>query len=264
MNKFFAKIFKEIKTGENLDLYLTILLAIVVAILGILQVISFEILSAAILATLGLLASSLLSSRRSTTEIKSSFDKLSSTTSELQEKIQKSSSISELLIKAYPDLTEKLRSAKNVSIEGSTLMSTVTRYTTAFEQLLQRGGALKILVSEAVPEVLAMQVYRSSSIKDPVIMANDMQSHVAVMKTLTNKIHQPDLLEIKLMPYLASYSLFIIEDKDGITEIYVKLLPFQKSDSESPTFKVDSKNDPIWYKFFSKQFELLWESAHKI
>lgn len=57
-----------------------------------------------------------------------------------QDKFRRSKRISEFLTQSYPDLTELLRKAKQVSIEGSTLMSTVNRYRTEFIQLLQRGG----------------------------------------------------------------------------------------------------------------------------
>ena len=63
--------FKELKNGENLDLYVTITISITVAILGVIGVTKFEILSAAMLAVLGLLANSLLTSRRTMSDVQS-------------------------------------------------------------------------------------------------------------------------------------------------------------------------------------------------
>jgi len=255
-------VLKEIRRGENLELYLTIILAITVAILGILQIAKFEVISAVILATLGLLASSLLSSRRVITDVKASFDELNAAVKALE--TQGVGHISELLTRSYPDFTEQIRTAKRVSIEGSTLMSTVTRYAGEFARLLQRGGTLRILVSEPVPEVLAMQVFRSSSLKDPTEMKKLMEGNVAVMKALADKASSPDQFEIRVMPYLAPYSLVIIEGDDDISRAYVKLLPFQRPEPESPTFEVHSQYDGEWFQFFLDQFERMWAQSRKV
>ena len=264
MAKILGTIFKELRRGENLDLYLTVLLAVVIAIFGILQIASFEIISAAILGTLGLLASSLITNRRASAEAQESFDKLVSNIKSLQDRIGRKTYISELLSLAYPDLTEEIRTAKRVSVEGSTLGSTATRYFAEFTHLLQRGGELRILVSEPTPEVLAMQVFRSSSIKDPAMMTASVNSNVAMMKSLGDKISHPELFEIRTMPYIASYSLAIIEGADGIKKAYVKLLSVQKPEAESPSFELHSRYDEKWFEFFSDQFEKMWTGAYKV
>ncbi len=263
MKKALDRMFDEIKRGENLDLYLTILLAVVIALLGIFQVANFEILSAVILAILGLLASSLLVSRRTITEVKSSFDELASASRTLQEKISNNGHISDFFIRSYPELSGQLQTAKRVSIEGSTLRSTVT-YLAELKKLLQRGGSLRILVSEPVPEVLAMQVFRSSSIKDPVMMTNDMNSQMAMMKSLAEKAQKEGQFEIKTMPYLASYSILMIENDDGVSKIFVKLLPFQRAEKESPAFEIDSQHDTTWFSFFNDQFEKMWLESKSV
>jgi len=257
MGKTFDTILKEIRRGENLDFYLMILLASIVAVLNLLQ---HEVVSAVTLAILSLLAYSFLTARRSMADIKEALDQLASTVRILQQR----GHISDLLRRAYPDFTEHFRTAERVSIGGSTLMSTVQRYSAEFKQLLQSGGSLRVLVSEPVPEVLAMQVFRSSSIKDPALMTSHIQANIAMMKSLADKVPHPELLEIRVMPYLASYSLAILEDKNGASKIYVKLLPFQRPEPESPTFEVDSHHDPEWSEFFLDQFDRMWESSRKV
>jgi hypothetical protein len=263
MNKAIRTIIKEIKHGENIDIYLTIFLALVVAVLGIIPVVEAKVIGAVTLATLGLLASSLLSTRRASAEMKEAYEKLASNVRKLEEKIEDSNHLSDFLIQAYPDVTEQLRKAKRVSIEGSTLSSTVTRYSSEFQQLLQRGGILRVLVSEPTVEVLNMQLFRSSSIKDPNQMTNNMQSNLAIMKTIPDKVSRPELFEIRTMPYLASYSLFIIESEDGTSKAFVKLLPFQRPESESPTLELHSQYDSKWFQFFSDQYERLWAASKK-
>ncbi|MEW5717114.1 MAG: hypothetical protein AB1817_00665 [Chloroflexota bacterium] len=263
MKKAFNEMIKEIKQGENLDIYVTILLAIVVAVLGITPIVDDKVIAAVTLATLALLATSLLGTRRASSEMKDSYEKLATNVRRLEDKIEEPSHISDFLIRAYPDFTEQFKKAKRVSIEGSTLSSTVTRYFAEFQQLLQRGGSLRILVTKATPEVLAMQVFRSSSIKDPVLMKNTSESNLAMIKSMADKVPNPALLEVRTMPYLASYSLFIIESEDGTSKIYAKLLPFQKPEPESPTLELHSKHDSKWFQFFFDQYERLWKASDK-
>ncbi len=66
----------DIKNGENLDSYLTIILSIVIATLGLLGAASSQIVSAAILGILALVGNSLLISRRSAQEVKKAAEQL--------------------------------------------------------------------------------------------------------------------------------------------------------------------------------------------
>lgn len=96
------------------------------------------------------------------------------------------------------------------------------------------------------------------------MMTNNIQSNLVLMKSLSDKVSHPELLEVHTMPYLASYSIVIIESDDGISRAYVKLLPFQKPEPESPTFELYSQEDNQWFQFFHDQFERLWTASTKV
>ena len=62
--KYLQAVWRDVRAGQNLDIYLTIIISAVIAILGIFQVVDQTIISATVLAMLALVASTLLQNRR--------------------------------------------------------------------------------------------------------------------------------------------------------------------------------------------------------
>ena len=107
----FSKIFKEII--QNIDIYLVISVAIVVGVLGVMQFVSFEIISAATLATLGLIAVSLLASRKTSDEIKTVNTHVLANLEKLSPALKKPK-ISDVFVFGYPVLSDEIKSAKSI------------------------------------------------------------------------------------------------------------------------------------------------------
>lgn len=171
--------------------------------------------------------------------------------------------ISSYILKGYPDFTNAIRTATRISILGTSLSSSATHYFTNFESFLQRGGSLRIIVSDTIPEVLAMQTYRAASIKEPKQIEELIQSHITIVSKLVDKTAHPDDFQLKVMPYLPPYSITLIEQADGSAVAYVKLLTFQKTESEQPTFAFRRHLDQEWFDYFSDQFERIWHAPNR-
>lgn len=69
LENVFRKIWHDIYTGQNLDVYITVVIAIVVAVLGVTDPSKQSIVSSAILATLGLISIGLLTNRLGSVDI---------------------------------------------------------------------------------------------------------------------------------------------------------------------------------------------------
>ena len=81
--KFLKDIIQDIHVRHNLDIYITVVLAIIVAVLGIIGVANSIVISSTVLATLALVSTSLLQNRRENEEIRQTI----SQTQNLQERI---------------------------------------------------------------------------------------------------------------------------------------------------------------------------------
>lgn len=73
--KLIQGILQDFRRRQNLDVYITVLIALVVSILGIIQVADQIIISSAILATLALVSISLLMNRRENDEVQNALSK---------------------------------------------------------------------------------------------------------------------------------------------------------------------------------------------
>ena len=58
--RFLRRVWNDIRSGQNLDIYITASLSLIIAVFGVLGIANQSIISAAVLAVLALLLSSLL------------------------------------------------------------------------------------------------------------------------------------------------------------------------------------------------------------
>jgi hypothetical protein len=167
--------------------------------------------------------------------------------------------ISDFLLKGYPNLDELIRKSSRIRILASSLSSTSSRYYDAFSTFLQQGGTLKVLVSDTTPEVLAMQVYRSASLKDAEAIKGLIQGHIGMVKALAKRTGFSGSFQFRSMPYLPPYSIALFEPSSGTATAYVKLLAFQQGEANQPTMEVTNEGDSEWFDYFSNQFDRMWE-----
>lgn len=253
-------IIKEVKNGENLDLYLTITLSVIVAVLGIIGITQFQILSAAILAVLGLLANSLLANRRNTSNVKDA-------TNDLRAEIQtlKSNFLSLdnpsifLLQKGFPDFSQEFHSATRISILGASLHSTTIRYYSDYEKALRRGAYLRVIASEPSPNLLEMLAFRTYALKDSKLLGRSIKDHLSLFQGLSSL--SSGKCETKTIGLVIPFGLVIIENSDGTAKIFVKMMAFRTPGSEYPVFKINNQNNKEWFDFFYNQFEMLWNAG---
>lgn len=76
--KFLGEIIKDIRNRQNIDIYITVCLSLIIAILGFAQVANQEIISSAVLATLALVSISLLINRHENDLIEKSLTNINS------------------------------------------------------------------------------------------------------------------------------------------------------------------------------------------
>jgi hypothetical protein len=126
----------EIRKGENLDLYITIFVSIIVAILSAFQIAQLELVIGVLLTIIAIIASSLLVNRRATEEVKNTNQQLIASFNEIKHATEKRPKFGDILREGFPDLKEEIDGAKSVSILGAVLSTSVSRYNANFIQLI--------------------------------------------------------------------------------------------------------------------------------
>jgi hypothetical protein len=203
--KKIKQIFIEIQKGENLDIYVTLVLAIVVAILGIIGIVGFDVLGATILATLGLLSASHLENRRMNAELITATTKLNTELIELKHLARNESTVTDVLTQGYPDLSQEILLAKCVKVLGIGLSSTSSRYYSQFSQLLRNGGKLKVIATENLPHLIELMAFRSRSARDTETQIHTYQGNLARIKSLIQLSSNPDNVQLRTIPYILDF-----------------------------------------------------------
>jgi hypothetical protein len=111
---FIKRLWNDIQHGQNLDIYITALVSLVIAVFGVVGIASQNLISAAILAVLALLLSSLLISRHQN-------DKLHATLLNI-EAVQSSTSQIMTTGDDIPELLQLLRQSKQAYFWGTTFV----------------------------------------------------------------------------------------------------------------------------------------------
>lgn len=231
-------------------------------VLGIIGVINIAIISAATLATLGLLANSLLNIRRYESELKHVSIQLNSEIKSLQVEIQGKDLASKFLSQNHSDLSYEIKQAKRISILGTSLVSTINRYYSEFKNLAENGNSLRFLLSEPTPEIVKMLAFRSNSItEDTDLFMSTVQHSIARVIALEKSATKPEQIQLKVIPYIPANGLIIVEMANGNAKIYVKIMSFQAS---TVHFELSNITDDMWFKFYFEQFEKLWKASSLI
>ena len=236
MQKVFSRIYHEIVHN------IIIAIAIIVGILGVIQVLPFEITSAAILVTLGLIATSLLSLRKASDVVRNSNDQVVADLENLSVALFSPPKVSDVFVSGYPDLSKEVESARNIKI-FSIGLATIDRYYFQFVQMLSNGGSIQILVSDTSDNLMEILAFRSSSVREPEKYENLVSGNLERFQILHKHAVDGTKLEFREIPYFPTFGMFIIEDRHKQVKIHTQLVTM-KIHTQLVTIQVFN----LWYK----------------
>src|SRR5579859_5137417 len=149
------RIGSDIRTGQNLDVYIAVGISVVVALLSILGVVSQTIIFSTLLAIMALVPYSMLVNRRQNEETMAVLSNLKSTHSLAARFFYTEDDIAEM--------ARTIRSSQRVIIWGYTLSTHIPYLKEEFEKGLDRGLQMTILLIKPSGIALEMAAFRSES-----------------------------------------------------------------------------------------------------
>ena len=242
-------ILKDFQKRQNLDIYITIIIAIVVSVLGIFQVTDLSVIISAVLATLALVSISLLVNRRENDEIQKAISKIE-TKGVLAENF--------LTREDELQLPEKdFTSANTIFLSGISLTRTIRKYEHILDQRLATGASIRIIIVDptldSIVEEIALRSDGTVGSWRSRLQAAQQAIH-SIPKIRGNK----GKLEIGYLPYTPSFGIVLIDPYEPHGFCFVELYHHEKH-VPSPAFKLRASDDPKWYEFFREQYEILWK-----
>lgn len=242
--KILKKIWDDIQQGENIDLYITVLAAILLAVLNIIGLASDKWLAPITLAVLALLAISNLGSR----------NKL--------EKILEQTTRPKYLLQEYPaELKNDITNSTELWMVGQNLARTTVNYLPVFEAKLSKGDKIKALVINPTGTANHFMTVRlNPGLIDDYQHGEKVKTTLSMLEKLRERY--PEHLEIKTIEYPLPFGAFVINPSQPKKSIlYVEQYGFKLID-DMPKMRLN-KNDDGWYDVYWEQVKELWNHAEK-
>lgn len=163
--------------------------------------------------------------------------------------------------KELKPLEERLKYTKDIKITGASLFRLTTEYMNLFEDKANEGCTFKFIIlnpnCEATKLVADNIVYEINDIKTYI---NNINNTISSLKLLKEKY--PDKIEIKKVNFLPAYSLVITDSEKDNGIIRLELYTQQVPTRNRPQLVVLKSREPKWYKFFSNQFDMMWNNPN--
>lgn len=252
-------VWEDIRSGENLDVYITIALALAAAILGLAQQVDQSVISAAILGTLALLTIFLLQNRWVNAEIKESLSGL------------KGSTLSANEPRGYDEQRGSLREAVEVFFWGVTLRKIVPHleHQNLFSQKLENGMKARFLLLKPESDVIHLAGQRLSDQSEGVEsrINSALNQTFYDLKEIFEKAGEQSngSMEVRLTGhYLPPFTVSAFIGPRGRSgKVFVSLLTYKLSDTKRTSFILDleSRTHREIYQSIRDQFDILWEES---
>lgn len=159
------------------------------------------------------------------------------------------------------EFQKRLENARGAWFLGRSLINLLGTYRIVFEQLAAEGRSLRFLLVD--PTSMASQYIVRSSVSEPNEEAfkENVYRALTILKSIAEQ-SKGDNVQIKLMNYVPSYAMYLLDVNDGDGEIQVELYLHRVPASMRFCFHLHPADQP-YYKIFKSQFEDLWQTAKR-
>ncbi len=238
------RIWEDIRHGENIDLFVTVFLAIGLVALNVLGLAPQTWIAPLTLAVLGLLAIAILGNRY---QVEKVVKELSRPSHELfHEKMPASQEMD-------------LERARDVWMIGVTLSRTIKTYYALLEQKLARGDSVRILLVDPAGAGVEMAVMREYGGRFDVERVRQLiqgsLSDLCVLKKVG-----PDKLEVRTINHPLGFGGIAIDPDTSKGVLYLEHFAYKMPGGSLPKL-VLSAQDGRWYQFFKTEMQTLWENS---
>ena len=240
--RFLKRIWSDFEKGENVDLYITILVAIVLVILNLINIVPSNWLTPLNLTVLALICITLLGNRYRLETILS----------------QTAHKGYELLHEYPPKLTQDILRSKELLIIGVDLSGDLKQSYAVLMEKLRRGDSVKILLVN--PDSSACQV--AAMLHFEPMSSNEKQSIVRRTLRICKELKKQTSgeLEVRLTDCVPTFGGFLVNNDTSDSVLYLKLYRYRSYDGNKPILIFHSYDD-YWYPFFKGEMITLWNDS---
>jgi hypothetical protein len=237
------RVWNDIRKGENIDLYVTIVVAISLTILNLIGTAIQVYLAPVTLAVLALLAVTSLGNRY-----------------RIEELLRKQTrSLDDFYQEEYPPVyKEDFEAAEELWVIGISLHRTVQNNYSVIERKIEQGHCVRVLLVNPEGPGVEMAVQRNYARREVEPKSNDIRFTLQLLCDL--KSIASDRLEIRTIRYPLAYGATAVNPNTASGILYLEHYCFRVSSESWPKFVLHA-SDGKWYDFFSREIRALWEAG---
>lgn len=250
--KIIKNVWADIANGRNLDTYITILLSLIVAILGLLNTIPLETLLSALLGIIALSSSSLLVNRRREEELSLKFDSLNRLGSSQKTFLRQNYNRTD-----YPSL---VRSSKKVLFWGYSFTTTIPLLRDDLEKGLQEGLEAKFILIKPHSPAADMAILGSPNEYYAEEFNNAVEVNLARLASIQAKVPN-NKLDYRVANFLPPYKMIIFDPHLPYGKLVVRLASFKTQRKNFAWFEMTKEQDIDLFNYFVAQFDKIWEHS---
>lgn len=245
MVRFLKRVWEDIRQGESIDVYVSVVLAIVLAILSVIDIVPADWIASVTLAVLALLAVAILGNRYKLEGIRNHLSR----------------GMGDVLLREFPaDVQSRLEKASEVWLVGGTLNRTSKRYYATIETKLKRGETVRVLIGDPREGThsRSLQIAQYSCTKSAEEAKKEMGLTLGRLCRLQELA--PDNLEIRVSSHYIRQGVFAFDPDKPNGCLYIEYYPFKQPQESLPKLVLHPE-DGDWYVFFREQLRAVWDSG---
>jgi hypothetical protein len=248
--KNLKELWKNLKVGDNIDLYVIFVLSVLTLILSIWGTSSQQPIQALFLSILALLAISLFKNRQQSEEIKRLIK-------------ERSNPLSERFFRQEDDIneiTQAVRSSQKSYFWGTALVMHIPMLKEELGNTFDNGKEIRFLLVKPYSSALSMAAFRAREYYRSKLN-KDLLHNLDTLNAIASRSSIKGKLEVKVIDYFSPYTLYIFDVDRPTGWAQARLYSLRVAYTNRPTYRLTKRDDSLWYDYHVEQFEKAWESA---
>ncbi len=237
MIRLFQRISNDIFAGKNIEAYVVTIIALLVAILSVIEdVVPLDLQMAAILAALALLV--FKSTAPETAQV--DLDVI------LRDR------------QSYGPFREFIKDATVFWVYGPSAVNVLANMPDIKREILQRGGKLRVLLQDP-KETESVRILHSQLDDMSYLLQDDIQRSITILKTLKQRSKN---VEYRFLPYNPGYSIVVADPNGRDGRLIIEFFGFEsQSINDRMHIEIHRNQTHYWFEFWASQYESMWEAG---
>ncbi|MBZ0292244.1 MAG: hypothetical protein K8L99_06715 [Anaerolineae bacterium] len=239
LTRLVKRIGSDIAEGRNIESYVVTLVAIVLAVIGVVDdVVPESVKFATVLAALALLVFQ-------STRPEETIPDLDAVLLDRQ---------------SYGPFREFIANAQELWIYGPSAVNVLRNAADIKTEVLDKGGSVRVLLQDLNSDIGMKVLYQQlDKVYD---LADDIKSSERILKSM--QAWAPDRVDYGYLPYSPGFSLIVVDPDGKNGRMIIELYGYQNElITERMHVVIERHQSQYWFEYWDKQYQVMWNSRRQ-